>query len=71
MAKIVVITAKRNGYRRCGISHPDHAVEYPADKFTAEQLKILKADPGLVVQEAEAPGVAESDDAKGRGGKSK
>lgn len=50
MAQLILITAKRNGYRRCGMAHPDHAVEYPASRFTAAQLKILQADPGLVVQ---------------------
>lgn len=60
MAKIVIITAKRNGYRRCGMAHPDHAVEYPASKFTAAELKILKADSGLVVQEADDGKTAKS-----------
>jgi len=66
MAQIIIITAKRNGYRRCGMAHPDHAVEYPASTFTAAQLKILKSDPGLVVQEADVPD-AESESGKGKG----
>jgi hypothetical protein len=47
----VIITAKRDGFRRCGLAHPASPVEHKDGAFTAEQLAILKAEPMLVVQE--------------------
>lgn len=51
--KIVRITAKKPGFRRAGVSHPDQPVDHPADKFSADELKTLKAEPALVVHEME------------------
>ncbi|HHR6222747.1 TPA: HI1506-related protein [Providencia alcalifaciens] len=45
----IIITAKVNGFRRCGIAHSDTATEYPDDHFTKEQLATLQAEPMLVV----------------------
>lgn len=45
----VTITAKVNGFRRCGIAHPDTATTYPDDRFTKTQLAELRAEPMLVV----------------------
>ncbi|HDF2326547.1 TPA: hypothetical protein PC537_000060 [Morganella morganii] len=45
----VIITAKVNGFRRCGIAHPDTATTYPDDHFTKAQLDELQAEPMLVV----------------------
>lgn len=45
----ILITAKVNGFRRCGIAHSDTATEYPDDHFTKEQLATLQAEPMLVV----------------------
>ncbi|HCT7706611.1 TPA: hypothetical protein OT801_000605 [Morganella morganii] len=45
----VTITAKVNGFRRCGIAHPDTATTYPDDHFTKAQLAELRAEPMLVV----------------------
>jgi len=50
---MIRIIAKKDGFRRCGIAHSKEATEYPADHFTAEQLKALKAEPMLVVSEVE------------------
>lgn len=47
------ITAKKDGFRRCGIAHSKNLTDYPGDKFNAAQLKALKAEPMLVVQEIE------------------
>lgn len=49
------ITAKRNGFRRAGMAHPDHAVVHPDGTFSAAQVEQLKADPMLVVDEVEEP----------------
>lgn len=44
------ITCKaKGGIRRCGVRHPSQPVEYAEDAFSTAELKILKADPDLVV----------------------
>lgn len=60
----ITITAKRDGFRRCGIAHSTHGTTYPDDFFTAVQLAQLKREPQLVVVEGAelAPG-QEIDDA--------
>ena len=45
----ILITAKVNGFRRCGIAHSDETVEYPDDYFTPLQLIELQSEPMLVV----------------------
>lgn len=45
------ITAKDDGFRRCGVAHPSTATEYPSDQFTKKELEALKAEPMLVVEE--------------------
>ena len=47
---MIQITSKRDGFRRCGVAHPKSTTQYPDNRFTAEQLKILQAEPMLVVQ---------------------
>ncbi len=47
----VIITAKKDGFRRCGMAHLARPVEHKDGAFTDEQLAILKAEPMLVVQE--------------------
>ncbi|MDO9069326.1 MAG: HI1506-related protein [Deltaproteobacteria bacterium] len=44
------ITAKQEGFRRCGIAHSMAEVEYQDDQFTEEQLAYLQAEPMLVVE---------------------
>jgi hypothetical protein len=53
--KLLQIVAKRNGFRRAGIAHPDTAVLHRFDKFTKEQIEALKNEPQLVVMETEGP----------------
>ena len=47
----ILITAKRDGFRRLGIAHSAQGTAYPDDHFTAAQLSVLKAEPMLVVVE--------------------
>ncbi|MHB8772965.1 MAG: HI1506-related protein [Syntrophales bacterium] len=47
---MIRIKSKQNNFRRCGMPHPDRAIDYPDGKFTAEQLAILKAEPMLIVE---------------------
>jgi len=46
---MITIKSKRDGRRRCGIAHTKVPVEYPDDRFTAEEMKRLQADKVLVV----------------------
>lgn len=45
----ITITAKRDGFRRCGVAHRDVPVTWPDGSFTDEQIAILLAEPSLVV----------------------
>lgn len=60
MATMIRITAKRDGFRRAGMSHPATPVDHPAGTFTKQQFAQLMGDPMLVVQEIEVPDEAES-----------
>ena len=53
--KILRIIAKKPGFRRAGLAHPDHAVDHPASAFTPEEVAALLAEPMLVVQELDGP----------------
>ena len=45
----VIITAKRNGFRRFGIAHSNQPTPYADDHFTKEQLKALLLEPQLIL----------------------
>lgn len=45
----IVITSKRDGFRRCGMAHPGIPTPYPDDFFTEEQLKALGKEPQLIL----------------------
>jgi len=47
---MIRIKSKKDGFRRCGIAHPATPMEYPDDRFSKEELRILKAEPMLVVE---------------------
>ena len=47
----IKIVSKRNGFRRCGVEHLDKPVIYPDDRFTEEELELLKSEHMLVVSE--------------------
>ena len=48
---MIRIRSKQHNFRRCGIPHPKDPVEYPDGRFSAAELKILKAEPMLIVEE--------------------
>jgi len=52
---MIRIRSKKEGFRRCGIAHSGAPKDYPDDKFTKEQLKVLKAEPMLFVEEVPDP----------------
>lgn len=68
MASFIRITARRDGFRRAGIAHPARPTEHPAERFSAEQLAQLQAEPMLVVELVET---ARPEPADGKPGKSK
>lgn len=45
----VTITAKKDGFRRCGMAHSGQSTTHPDGRFTPGQLAILQAEPMLVV----------------------
>jgi len=51
---MLCITSKVDGYRRCGVLHPARRTEYEDDKFTAQELAVLQADPLLTVEAMKA-----------------
>lgn len=53
MAKVLRITAKRDGFRRAGIAHPAQPTDHPLDSLSDDQVEALKAEPMLVVEEIE------------------
>jgi len=62
------ITAKKDGFRRCGVAHSATATVHPSDRFGKNELGALKAEPMLVVEEiedAETDKAGKRDDKKG------
>jgi len=55
---MIRIRSKHHNFRRCGMAHPKEPREYPDDRFTGEELAILKAEPMLTVE------VIETEDSK-------
>lgn len=49
MTTVIVITAKRNGFRRCGVAHSDQPTTWQQDDFTDEQWDELCKEPQLVL----------------------
>jgi hypothetical protein len=47
---MIIIKSKKAGFRRCSVSHPAEAVQYPDDRFSKEDLATLKAEPMLIVE---------------------
>jgi len=47
---MITITAKRDGFRRCGVAHTTKPALFLDDAFTPEQLRQLQAEPMLVVE---------------------
>lgn len=48
---MIRITGKREGFRRCGVTHPAQPTDYPDDRFSTQDLAVLKSEPMLVVEE--------------------
>jgi hypothetical protein len=63
---MIRITSKKNNFRRCGVAHSSTPTVYKKDKFTAEEIERLLAEPMLVVElDYEEPGKEKSKESKG------
>lgn len=49
------ITAKTDGFWRCGVAHPATPTNHKDDRFDADQLTRLKAEAELIVQVIDDP----------------
>lgn len=49
MASIITITAKRNGFRRCGVAHSSQPTDWHQSDFTPEQWRDLLKEPQLIL----------------------
>jgi hypothetical protein len=45
----VTITSKKDGFRRCGAAHGKVPVTYPDGRWSAGDLKVMRAEPLLSV----------------------
>jgi hypothetical protein len=52
---MIVITSKREGFRRCGLAHAARPVEWPDERWTGDELAALLAEPMLTVEVVEDP----------------
>lgn len=48
---MIRVKSKKEGFRRCGVAHSRQPVEYPNDHFSEDELKILRAESMLVVED--------------------
>lgn len=64
---MIRITCSSEGFIRCGAVHPKGTTDYPDDKFSAQEIKLMQRDPKLqveIIEEKIEP--SEKDDAKGK-----
>lgn len=47
---MIKITCRQQGFLRCRVAHPKGTTEYPDDAFTPEQVKVMQAEPKLIVE---------------------
>ena len=58
---MIIITSKREGFRRCGVAHPARPVEWPDERWTIDELDALLAEPMLTVEVVEDPALVDPD----------
>jgi hypothetical protein len=46
---MLIITSKKDGFRRCGIAHPARPTGYPDTAFSGVERALLRAEPMLEV----------------------
>lgn len=55
MADHIRVVSKRAGFRRAGLSHPDHPVFHRRDDLDDAQIVAMKGDPMLIVDDMDPP----------------
>ena len=50
---MIVITSKREGFRRCGVAHAAGPTQWPDDRWTDAELDALMAEPMLTLDYVE------------------
>ena len=58
---MIIITSKREGFRRCGVAHAARPVEWPDERWTGDELAALLAEPMLTVEVVEDPAPVDPD----------
>ena len=61
----IIITSKRDGFRRCGVAHAARPTFWPDGRWSEAELAQLQAEPMLVVEIEPGPDQAKA----GRGKK--
>ena len=56
---MIIITSKREGFRRAGIAHAARPVEWPDSRWTGDELATLLAEPMLTVELVDDPAALE------------
>lgn len=49
---MIIITSKREGFRRCGVAHAAGPTQWPDGRWTEAELAALMAEPMLTVAQA-------------------
>ncbi|PID40657.1 MAG: hypothetical protein CR984_02060 [Proteobacteria bacterium] len=64
---MIRIISKRDGFRRCNVSHSKAASDYPDDRFSESEMETLRNEPMLVVLEGQEDNgeIAQTPDPKG------
>ncbi|MBG6243374.1 MAG: hypothetical protein EKE20_16955, partial [Candidatus Symbiopectobacterium sp. Dall1.0] len=57
----IQITARTDGFRRCGMAHRAKTQTYPDNRFTAAELATLAREPQLIVVRVSGDAVADVD----------
>lgn len=60
--KVLRVAAKKAGFRRGGLSHPDTAVLHDPETLEAAQIAAILAEPMLIADWVDAPAPAEDGD---------
>ncbi|WP_339863203.1 HI1506-related protein [Paremcibacter congregatus] len=65
MKRLLTITSKVDGFRRCGVAHPGKPTTYDMDSpefpFSGDQLEVLAHEPMLIIHAQEVPGTDEQE----------
>jgi hypothetical protein len=62
---MIRITSKQHNFRRCGMAHPRGATDYPDDRFSENDLRILRSEPMLSVEVVDDGIIARSENPEG------